>query len=236
MKKRMITVAAMVAVGMVLCAVITYRLNFGGSVSPSQGAWGQFGDFFGGVLNPLFAMLAFLALLWSISIQAEEFRGASEHLAKQSALAARQLEALRSDSLNQELLHVIKDIDSRLMALLSVSISPPGVPQIASISMMVSEAERLANFKGESESYAAFLVQAKTHGSVIEAPVREIATLVGEMRSFLEQWSNVRAGDYAPVIVYYANKVYKLLYMLEDVGCISADTRRFFATVSDPHG
>lgn len=235
MNKRLVFVAATVALGLVFTVALAYRLHFGGSLAASSDSWGQFGDFFGGMLNPLFAMLAFLALLWSISLQAEEFRRASGHLEEQSSLARRQLEALNSDRLSQELLHVIKDIDERLNELLKVPISTAESPVLASVSMMASEAGRLARSSGQSASYSAFIAQATHEGSVVEAIVREVATLVLEMRGFLEQWSKVRAGAYAPVIEYYANKVYGLTYMLEDAKCIPEDTRQFFATVSDPH-
>ena len=126
-------------------------------------------------------------------------------------LAQRQLEDLNGDRLNQELLHVIKDIDLRLSRALEVSVSPPGAVQIISVTMMVAESERLASYGGESASYETFIEQAQTQGSVVEASVREIAALVAEMRDFLEQLSRFRAGAYAPVIVYYANKPYRLL-------------------------
>ena len=79
MSKRVIAVAGVVALLLIAAVALAYRLNFGPHASTSQDVWGQFGDFFGGMLNPLFAMLAFLALLWSISLQAHEFRQASKY-------------------------------------------------------------------------------------------------------------------------------------------------------------
>ncbi len=101
---------------------------------------------------------------------------------------------------------------------------------------MVAEAERLATSGGTSASFAQFLLQADTPGSVIEAHVREIKYLVNKLREFLGHYSKHKATGFAPVLVYYADKAYQLLHMLEAVGGMPADTREFFATVGDLHG
>lgn len=50
-----------------------YFLKFHGELTSTQDAWGQFGDFVGGVLNPIFSLLALLALLATFSLQIKEF-------------------------------------------------------------------------------------------------------------------------------------------------------------------
>lgn len=47
--------------------------------------WGQTGDFFGGVLNPTFAFLSFMALLYSIHVQRKEQMDFFEEAKKQRA-------------------------------------------------------------------------------------------------------------------------------------------------------
>lgn len=49
-----------------------YFVNFNDKLSSSNGDWGTFGDFFGGTLNPLFALLSLLAIIYTIRIQTEE--------------------------------------------------------------------------------------------------------------------------------------------------------------------
>ena len=97
MNTRPVTIAALVSAVLVLAVAGYYALNFGPKVSSDTGTWGQFGDFFGGTLNPVFAMLAFLALLWSIALQAAEFERASSHLSDQVRLARGEAEAARRD-------------------------------------------------------------------------------------------------------------------------------------------
>lgn len=43
-----------------------YFYNFQGNLAPNHDAWGQFGDFIGGVLNPTFSFLALIVLLSTI--------------------------------------------------------------------------------------------------------------------------------------------------------------------------
>lgn len=236
MKLRALITAAIVALFAIGAISFTYIAAFGTARSADPAVWGQFGDYFGGVLNPLFALAAFLSALWSISVQQREARAASEQLAVQTELARKELESLASERLGEEFLHVIRDIDQRLASLLQSVISPPGVAQATTISQMVAEAERLATSGGTSASFNQFLHQANTPGSVIEAPVREIKYLVNKLREFLGHYSKHKATGFAPVLVYYADKAYQLLYMLEALGGMPADTRKFFATVGDLHG
>ncbi len=227
------TIAALSAIG-VVC--VTYILAFGATRSSDPAIWGQFGDYFGGVLNPLFALAAFLSALWSIGVQQREARAAAEQLAAQTEIARKELEALSSERLGEEFLHVIRDIDQRLSDLLQTVISPAGVPQTVTISQMVAEADRLATLGGSSSAFTQFLDYANSPGSVVEAPVREIKYLVIKLREFLEHYSKHRATGFAPVLVYYADKAYQLMNMLEAVDGMPPDTRKFFATVSDLHG
>ena len=236
MNSRIIATAAGLALCLILGVAATYVATFGTSLSSDPSVWGQFGDYFGGLLNPTFAVLAFLGLLWSISSQQRESRAAARELSEQTELTRQELKNSREDRLSEELLHVIRDIDDRLMELLNTDISPTGSNPMATIGLMVAEAERLASTGGESQAFIQFVQHARSPGSVVEAPVREIKYLVTRMREFLEQYSRHRSTTYAPLVVYYADKVYRLLHMLEEVGGIPEDTREFFATVGDAHG
>ena len=236
MKLRALITAAIAALFAICAISLTYIVAFGTTRSADPAVWGQFGDYFGGILNPLFALAAFLSALWSISVQQRESRAASKQLAVQTEIARNELEGLASERLGEEFLHVIRDIDQRLGSLLQIVISTPGAAQTITISQMVAEAERLATSGGTSASFAQFLLQANTPGSVIEAPVREIKYLVNKLREFLGHYSKHKATGFAPVLVYYADKAYQLLHMLEAVGGMPTDTREFFATVGDLHG
>lgn len=236
MNRRIIITAGVSALLFIFVVAATYVVRFGATFSSDQGAWGQFGDYFGGLLNPIFALLAFLGLLWSISAQERESRASAKELSEQTELARRELQHSRDDRLSEELLQVIRDIDGRLTFLLSTDISTPTSNPRVTIALMVAEADRLALSGGQSAAFDQFIRLARSTGSLVEAPVREIKHLVIKMREFLQQYSHHRSTTYSPLIVYYADKAYSLLHMLEAVGGIPGDTREFFATISDSHG
>jgi hypothetical protein len=129
MNPRTLILTAVAALSAIAVVFITYIAAFGTRQSTDSAIWGQFGDYFGGILNPLFALAAFLSALWSIGAQQREARAAASQLAEQTNLARRELEALNSDRLGEELVHVIRDIDSRLSELLE------GVDKIKNVTM-----------------------------------------------------------------------------------------------------
>jgi len=236
MNTRILKLAALLATAMIALVVVAYVLHFGGNWADSHEKWGQFGDYFGGTLNPLFAMLAFLALLWSIALQASEFNQATEHLAEQTRLAREEAQSTRKDKISLELLEVIKDIDARIAAIMATDISKPGSAPIVTIAHMASEAERLSNTTESSNAYDQFLEQAGIGGSLIESSTRELLHLVEKMREFITEYSSARQGSYAPIIVYYADKIFHLLHLVHDLGGAQGDTFQFFATIADPNG
>jgi hypothetical protein len=54
------------------------KLNHSASVDPER--WGQFGDFFGGILNPLVAFAAFYWLTQSVKLQKQELADTRDEL------------------------------------------------------------------------------------------------------------------------------------------------------------
>lgn len=235
MNLRALCVATLVALMAIAAVSLSYIAAFGTTRSSDPAIWGQFGDYFGGLLNPLFALAAFLSALWSIGVQQRESRAAAAQLSAQTEIARKEFEAFDSERLGEEILHVIRDIDQRISKLLESVISPSGAAQIVTISQMVAEAGRLANFGGSSTSFSQFVHHANEAGSVVEAPVLEIKYLINKLREFLGHYSKHKATGFAPVLVYYAEKGYQLMDMLEAVGGMPTDTRRFFATVGDQH-
>ncbi len=65
-----------------------YVYHFHDGFSPKTDAWGQFGDYFGGILNPVFAFLGFFALLKTITLQCAELDEASKQTRKSQTCTA----------------------------------------------------------------------------------------------------------------------------------------------------
>ena len=62
-----------VFLGVLSLPVFFYIANFRESdIASSAAEWGQFGDYIGGLLNPIFGFSSLLALLYTIRIQSKE--------------------------------------------------------------------------------------------------------------------------------------------------------------------
>jgi uncharacterized membrane protein len=70
--------------------ISTFGFWNGYQISGSLSDWGQMGDFFGGMLNPILAFASFIALLVTIKLQSEEMKETREEL-KQSRIAQQDL-------------------------------------------------------------------------------------------------------------------------------------------------
>ena len=64
--------------------VLVYLFRFGGySISKEPADWGALGDYFGGVLNPIFAFFAFFAfviLVVSLKVQTKELKATTDEM------------------------------------------------------------------------------------------------------------------------------------------------------------
>ncbi len=81
-----------------------------------QGEWGQLGDYVGGLLNPLFSVMAFFALLYTIRLQAKTIRLQSEEMANSTAQLKKSAEALTLQNLHNDR----QRFDSRLFHLMTL--------------------------------------------------------------------------------------------------------------------
>jgi hypothetical protein len=71
-----------IAVLLTLSVVSVYFHYFSGEVLLEHDKWGQFGDYLGGILNPIFGFLGFIALLLTLKLQRQELKLSTEELAK----------------------------------------------------------------------------------------------------------------------------------------------------------
>lgn len=100
-----------VALFSVAAVLYVYQHQFSGPLSTSNGDWGTFGDYVGGTLNPLFALLSFLALSatlifqW-ISMQRTQFEVARTEYMRRFEVEESSLEQLAVDMAKNLLLYV----------------------------------------------------------------------------------------------------------------------------------
>lgn len=76
--------------GIITTVLILYFSNFHVSVSIDNADWGTFGDFFGGILNPIIASFALYWLITSVNLQIQELKKTNEALEKTVETAEKQ--------------------------------------------------------------------------------------------------------------------------------------------------
>lgn len=84
---------------LILSYVIYFGVLLGQNPAKDADKWGQFGDFFGGMLNPLVAFAAFYWLTQSVKIQKTELELARK-AAEESSLALKQQVLVSRESVN----------------------------------------------------------------------------------------------------------------------------------------
>ena len=70
---------AIALIGTLIVSAI-YVFNFYGPLSDQHERWGQFGDYIGGLLNPVFGLLSFGALLIALVLQSKELHASTHEL------------------------------------------------------------------------------------------------------------------------------------------------------------
>lgn len=210
MSRKFLLVVVGTALSFIIAIVAVYISTFGISRSLDQSIWGAFGDYFGGILNPVFALCAFLGVLWSLDVQ------------------IKQLKQISVDKQGEEILVVIKDIDARIGELLGTLVSAVGQEKIF-IHHMVAESERGAGVLDSSDAYIQFIKTARQPGSMLEAPTRELRNQVIAMHSFLLQYPQSQNGHYAPIVEYYIRKTSRVVQMLSEVGELPQTVCSFFS-------
>lgn len=67
--QKLLIIAFLFVAILIIMVALFYVKAFTTQLSGSQEVWGQFGDYFGGVLNPLLSFFAFSALLYTVFLQ-----------------------------------------------------------------------------------------------------------------------------------------------------------------------
>ncbi|EKT4479199.1 hypothetical protein QEL91_004942 [Pseudomonas putida] len=218
MGKKFLIIAVSTAIAIITIIATVYISTFGLSRSHDQAVWGTFGDYFGGILNPVFALFAFLGVLWSLDLQMKQVKQLSE------------------DKRADEILQVVKDIDARLHELLKTQVAISSSREVL-ISHMAAESWRVheqssidPNFLAAEDIYIEFLTAAESSGSLIGMAVREMANQVSTMADFLKRYPLQQGGEYNPIIEYYRTKTSRLIPMLKDTERLSESSQAFFET------
>lgn len=95
--------AAVAGAALLAASVLAvYFFRFYGPLG-DQAQFGQFGDFVGGILNPLLSFVTLIAVLWSLRVQLRELDASHLALAQSQELHREQLELQRNESIRSQL-------------------------------------------------------------------------------------------------------------------------------------
>ncbi|VAX21003.1 hypothetical protein MNBD_NITROSPINAE02-471 [hydrothermal vent metagenome] len=115
-------ILVMLGILLSVVAIIIYSAHFPGPLPLDYALWGAVGDFFGGVLNPIFSFLAFIALLITIILQNQELSLSRDELTKSAEALIDQSKAANLQNFENtffQMVHLHNDIVN------SMSISDP---------------------------------------------------------------------------------------------------------------
>lgn len=111
MRKHPFMLAIAFVLFLIVAVLFNYFSSFSGVVSSKQEVWGQFGDYFGGVLNPILSFFALIGLLVTLRGQQEEGKKVEERH-KQQTFDARLFQLL---SLSHEAVSAVKFVQLGLL-------------------------------------------------------------------------------------------------------------------------
>lgn len=69
MNRRILLAALVLALSLIAAVLLAYFVKFHDAAPSTHGDWGAFGDYFAGLLNPIFSLLAFCALMYSLVLR-----------------------------------------------------------------------------------------------------------------------------------------------------------------------
>jgi len=204
-------VALGLAVLFYLVPVIAYVSTFGWVWSSSHEQWGQFGDFIGGFLNPLYALLAFIAVLVSLSLQRSDFK--------------EELSYLKESSHKEDMSRIISTVYEEIDKVLDIRF---GVKQELSMRFMAHEAIRQKGMSSRVSPYLEFLIYAKDLTQFIAIHYLRLKYLVEELRRLLSAYEKLVGESPKPVVEFYARKTAGLIQMFEDMDDVDPKIIDFF--------
>ncbi|WP_054926342.1 hypothetical protein [Pseudomonas sp. NBRC 111142] len=103
----------------VVVVISAYVVNFFGWFSSSKEVWGQFGDYVGGVLNPVLSFMALIAVVKSLKYQSEEVKEARSEASAAISMQKEQTKIFKQQSFESVFFGLI-DLYSKALETMSL--------------------------------------------------------------------------------------------------------------------
>lgn len=114
-----LVILAGIALAAIFTALWVFSIYNGKFINPApfdREDWGQIGDFFGGILNPIFGFFGLMALLYTIHIQSRELKFSVREMNRSADAFEAQIEHLKFESQKNEAIRFIDIVFEKLMA------------------------------------------------------------------------------------------------------------------------
>jgi uncharacterized membrane protein len=199
-----------------------YYDNFhANGLAETNAAWGTFGDYIGGVLNPIFGFFGLMALLLTIIMQSIELRDGKEQLKKaaeslevSSEAANQQIQHLQNQAKKEDLYRMIKNIYTEVEKEFSKKIT-------INYSNGKSTTGQFQYFFGGKKIIEAFNIIAQSdeeNGPGNDATLAPIVDLLIELYDYLYEYEKLAKDDVISLYIKrrlygYCSDMYKKGYL-----------------------
>lgn len=204
-------VASALFMAFVLAAL--YFMSFQGAFSDKQEVWAQFGDYLGGILNPIFALTALFALLYTIVLQSRELRDSAEQLRKSALALIAQNEVLERQAFENtffQLLTLLGSVTKGLKLTIRTQVGPGSSASVFEDKQCLKELHK-------------FLLRDFIHkvdrGDYLEPRVTALAIEYGNFY-----------GKYGHLVGHYFRTIYRVIDFV-DSSSITDNRKRFYVSL-----
>lgn len=105
--QRTLICIGLLAVAIAFIPFYFYLKVFNSELSTEHAAWGEFGDYIGGLLSSIFAFAALVALLYSVMLQSKELSESTEQLGKSAQAFIDQNNLIQKQNFETTFFHLI---------------------------------------------------------------------------------------------------------------------------------
>jgi len=198
-------------------------------ISTNPEKWGVFGDYIGGLMNPVIGLLALVALLWTIHQNQKELFYAREELKRSS----KALEENNEISKKQADSEIIKNKKEEIQKIIDITYQELKrmLDGYVAIGIGISRGEREISTP-RAKGGALINMEEKKLSELLESYswineyVLQMASLTYQLKEYLEAYESVSSEVYVPD--YYKKYFIDCVAALENHGFVDCDTAEYF--------
>jgi hypothetical protein len=217
----LLPVIVTIAVLMIGAVLLAYYDMFGRSTrSTDPAAWGQFGDYAGGVLNPALSFLALLGLLVTVRQNQQALAQSREEMTEAIRAANRQARHAEREAGLRELLKVVDQLYTELGHLYqrTVTFGIEGQPDVETT---------YGRMFDSADPFPRILIPRKGYGtSPVNASCEFIAGRLHELREYLRQYETLSENQV--VSQFFRRRFVPGVQVLSDLGYLAPEDRVFY--------